>query len=200
MTKKRRTILLAAGVLLLVSFQVANNHLHLLQSPGVVIEDYVEPDYELGAGHIDSLIPYPDVKKGERTPFDLWRYGGKGKSSFTKPELPMAWEEWLKFHEKQKPELMADVREYMDSRFNFSGEAYEGKTMSGGRKPIMKGPITRLPKGISFYEDLDKYSPEEIRNKELFPLFRWRILCIQLLICFFQIVGTKHIRNMQELM
>ena len=105
-------------------FQVVNKQLHLLQSPGVVIEDYIEPDYELGPGHIDSLIPYPDVGKGERTPFDLWRYGGKGKSSFEVPELPMSWDEWLAFNEKQKPELMADVANSMDSRYDFNEESH----------------------------------------------------------------------------
>lgn len=168
---KNKSILIAVvfGVLFLLSFQVINKKLHLLQSPGAVIEDYVEPDYELGAGHIDSLIPYPSLKKGERTPFDLWRYGGKGKSSFTTPELPMSWEEWVKFHEKQKPELMADVKKYMNSRFDFNGKTHEDKLMSGGRKPIMKGPIARLPKGIKSYEALDNYSASEIKNKDLFP-------------------------------
>ncbi|RDY62022.1 cytochrome C [Flagellimonas nanhaiensis] len=167
---KKHVVILAVGTsVLLFGFQAINKQLHLLQSPGVVIEDYVEPDYDLGSGHIDSLIPYPDVGKGERTPFDLWRYGGKGKSSFETPELPMSWNEWLAFNEKQKPELMADVRKYMDSRYDFNGEIHEGKTMSGGQKPIMKGPITRLPKGFSSYEELAKLSANEIKQKDLFP-------------------------------
>ncbi|OWW24927.1 cytochrome C [Zobellia sp. OII3] len=157
------------GSLLLLSFQVLNNQLHLLQSPGAVIEDYVEPDYELGSGHIDSLLPLPVVKDGERTPFDLWRYGGKDKTSFMQPDLPMEWEEWLEFHKKQKPELMADIRDYMNSRYNFTNESYEGKFMSGGRKPIMKGPVSRLPKGIGSFEELAQLSPDEIKERDLFP-------------------------------
>ena len=58
MKKKRIPVLIVIGSLLLFSFQVLNNKLHLLQSPGAVIEDYVEPDYGLSSGHIDSLIPY----------------------------------------------------------------------------------------------------------------------------------------------
>ena len=168
MKKRIIAVCLVAG-LLLVGFQVANNHLHLLQSPGVVISDYVEPDYELGPSHVDSLLPFPDVKKGERTPFDLWRYGGKGKTSFTTPDLRMSWEEWLAYNKKQKPELMADVREYMDSRYDFNGEVYEGKFMSGGRNPIMKGPITRLPKGVKSFEELSELTAYEIRERDLFP-------------------------------
>ncbi|MDO6517020.1 cytochrome C [Zobellia uliginosa] len=169
MNKKRIPVFIVIGSLLLLSFQVINNQLHLLQSPGAVIEDYVEPDYELGSGHIDSLLPLPEVKDGERTPFDLWRYGGKDKTSFMQPDLPMEWEEWLEFHKKQKPELMADIRDYMNSRYNFTNESYEGKFMSGGRKPIMKGPVSRLPKGIGSFEELAKLSPEEIKERDLFP-------------------------------
>ncbi|SIS66672.1 cytochrome c peroxidase [Zobellia uliginosa] len=169
MKKKRIPVFIVIGSLLLLSFQVINNQLHLLQSPGAVIEDYVEPDYELGSGHIDSLLPLPEVKDGERTPFDLWRYGGKDKTSFMQPDLPMEWEEWLEFHKKQKPELMADIRDYMNSRYNFTNESYEGKFMSGGRKPIMKGPVSRLPKGIGSFEELAKLSPEEIKERDLFP-------------------------------
>ncbi len=161
--------LLLVAVLLL-GFQVAQDlGLHLLQSPGAVVKDYVEPDYELGAGHIDSLKPYPEIQKGERTPFDLWNYGGKGKSSFMDPNLPMEWNEWLAFHNKQKPQLMKDIKAYMNSRYDFNGESFNGKYMSGGRKAIMKGPISRLPKGIGSYEQLAKMSAEEIKQKDLFP-------------------------------
>ena len=41
--------------------------------------------------------------------------------------------------------------------------------MSGGRKPIMKGPVVRLPKGVASYEDLAAMSPSEIKEKDLFP-------------------------------
>jgi len=169
MLKKRLTYVLIFCSLFLLSFQVINNKLHLLQSPGAVIEDYIEPDYGLGSSHIDSLIPFPDVKKGERTPFDLWKYGGKGKSSFMDPNLPMEWEKWVKFHEKQKPELMKDIRAYMDSRYNFSMETYKDQFMSGGRKHIMKGPVTKLPKGFKSYEKLAQLSASEIKEKDLFP-------------------------------
>ena len=167
--KKRLLFSLAGISVIFLGFQVADNiRLHMLQSPAAEVEDYVEPDYGLGAGHIDSLMPYPDVKKGERTPFDLWNYGGKGKSSFMDPNLPMSWDEWLAFHKKQKPELMADVRDYMNSRYAFSDETYDAY-MSGGRKKIPKGPVSRLPEGVRSFEELAKMSPEAIKEKDLFP-------------------------------
>lgn len=168
--KKKLVLLIFLCGLVLTGFQIAGElNLHLLQSPGASVENYVEPDYGLGSGHVDSLLSYPEIKKGERTPFDLWLYGGKSGSSFMNPDLPMSWEDWVAFHEKQKPELMKDIEAYMNSRYAFSGETYPGKFMSGGRKAIMKGPISRLPKGIESFQDLAELSPEEIKRRDLFP-------------------------------
>ena len=161
--KKRIVLIISVGVLFLVGFQITDQvKLHLLQSPGAEVDNYVEPDYGLGSGHVDSLKPFPNIKKGERTPFDLWIYAGKNGSSFMNPNLPMSWEEWLKFHEEQKPELMADVRAYMNSRYDFNEQVYKDRYMSGGRKMIMKGPIARLPKGIRSFEELAKLQPEMV--------------------------------------
>jgi cytochrome c peroxidase len=117
----------------------------------------------------DELEIYPDVTKGMRTPFDLWRYYGRDNSSFGSPILPMRFEQWMEFHRKQKPLLMADVRRYMDSRFDFSGAPIPDQMMSGNRKPIMTGPVARLPRGVQDFEELDQYAPEEIRQRDLFP-------------------------------
>ena len=80
----------------------------------------------------------------------------------------MRFEQWLEFHRKQKPKLMRDVREYMEARFDFSGEPIPDQYMSGG-KPIMKGPVVRLPNGVATYEELAALSAAEIREQDLFP-------------------------------
>jgi cytochrome c peroxidase len=116
----------------------------------------------------DELLLYPTLSKGMRTPFDLWRYYGRGVSSFGRPELPMRFEQWLTFHARQKPALMRDVRDYMDNRFAFDGQAIAGKTMSGG-KPIMDGPVARLSSGVASFEVLGSLSPDEIKRRDLFP-------------------------------
>ena len=162
------SFVIATGILLASSLP-STIDLHLLQSKGAEVENYVEPDYGLGPNHVDSLLKFPDLKKGERTPFDLWRYAGKGKSSFMNPNLPMEWEEWLAYNKDRKPSFMKEVDEYMASRFDFNGQVYDGVLMSGGRKSVMKGPISRLPKGVESYEALAKMSAEEIRNNDLFP-------------------------------
>lgn len=103
-----------------------------------------------------------------RTPFDLWRYYGRGVSSYSSPVLPMRWDQWLSFHQRQKPKLMEDVRDYMSSRFDFEAKPAPGRAMSGG-KPIMQGPVARLPGGISSFEELAELSPSEILDRDLSP-------------------------------
>ena len=126
------------------------------------------PDPPTSAPMTGELMLYPAITKGMRTPFDLWRYYGRGVSSFSSPIMPMRFEQWLEFHRKQKPQLMQDVRAYMAGRYEFSGTPIPGHAMSGG-KPIMQGPVARLRKGIESFEELSELSPEEIRRRDLFP-------------------------------
>ncbi|MEQ9406817.1 MAG: cytochrome B6 [Fuerstiella sp.] len=128
-----------------------------IQSPGSLASDIT-----------GKLRLYPTLTKGMRTPFDLWRYYGRGVSSYASPMLPMRFDQWLDFHRKQKPKLMRDVDEYMASRFDFSGRPEPGAFMSGG-KPVMQGPTARLPDGVSSFEELASLSPEQIRQQDLFP-------------------------------
>lgn len=129
-------------------------------------DTYVAPPTSLPT--TDELMLYPTITKGMRTPFDLWRYYGRDVSSFSSPILPMRFDQWLEFHRGQKPKLMEDVRAYMNGRYNFSGTPIPGQTMSGG-KPIMQGPVARLPRSISTYEELAALSLEVIRERDLFP-------------------------------
>ena len=140
----------------------------LLQSAPARARDRAPTDYGLGDGHISKLLPYPPGGPGARTPFDLWRYGGRGDSSWAPSTLPMPWAKWREMCETEKPKLMAAVKAYMDSRFDFSREAISGVTMSGG-KPVMKGPVVRLPGGITSFEALAQLGPEEIRQRDAFP-------------------------------
>ena len=119
-------------------------------------------------GNTNELQIYPTITKGMRTPFDLWRYYGRGRSSFGSPVLPMRFDQWLDFHRKQKPKLMADVRAYMNRRYDFHERTIPGQYMSGG-KPIMRGPVARLPAGIESFEQLADLPADEIRQRDLFP-------------------------------
>ena len=141
---------------------------HLLQSAPARAVDRPPTDYGLGDSHISKLRPYPPGGPGVRTPFDLWRYGGRGESSWKSPTLHMPWEKWREMCETEKPKLMAAVRAYMDERFDFHGRALPGAAMSGG-KPVMRGPVTRLPESVLSFEALAAMSPDEIRQRDLFP-------------------------------
>lgn len=116
----------------------------------------------------DGLMLYPEMETGMRTPFDLWRYYGRGVSSYGSPVMPMRFEQWLNFHRKQKPKLMRDVRAYMDRRYDFSGTPIPGQYMSGG-KPIMQGPVARLSSQVASFEELASLPAEVIKQRDLFP-------------------------------
>jgi cytochrome c peroxidase len=145
----------------------AENGDYLRQSPGARANDEGN-DYGLGDSHASRLKPYPPGKAGDRTPFDLWRYAGRGDSSWKAPVLGMSWDEWYQKCSAQKPKLMAECRAYMKGRYDFHGKARPGATMSRG-KPVMAGPVARLPKGVASWEELANLSPDEIRKRELFP-------------------------------
>ena len=172
--------IIGIGIMILVIYQInarTNNlknldgepGMSMLQSPGKDLKEIPETDYNLGDGHIDNLKQFPEVKAGDETPFDLWNYGGKGKTSFAMPELPMPWENWVSMNESRKEGFMKKVDAYMADRYNFNGAEIEGVMQSGLRKPVMKGPIAILPNGVSSYEDFNKLTADEIKQKDVFP-------------------------------
>jgi cytochrome c peroxidase len=80
----------------------------------------------------------------------------------------MPFEEWKARNLGQKKELMAQVDAYIEGRFDFTLARISGASMSGG-KPIMKGPVSRLPDGVSSYEELGRLPAPEILRRDLFP-------------------------------
>jgi cytochrome c peroxidase len=140
------------------------------QSAGAVTMNGVSGDFGLGDSHVSRLLPYPrPCTEGMRTPFDIWRYAGKGASSWGSPQLRMPFAEWLEYHRINKPKLMSDVTTYMSARYDFSGRTIEGAYMAGGRKGIPSGPIARLAAKAGTFEELASLSPQEIKSGDLFP-------------------------------
>ena len=66
-----------------------------------------------------------------------------------------------------KPEVMKRQMHLLNERYDLSNRPARGVTMSRG-KPIQEGVRAKLPQGIS-WERLAAMSPEEIRDKNLFP-------------------------------
>ncbi len=125
-------------------------------------------DYGLGENHASKLPKYPPGGPGVRTPLELWRFAGRGDNSWGSPNLPMPWNEWVEMCREQKPKLMTDVTTYMNGRFDLSERPLASATMTGG-KPIMAGPVARLPKSAKSFEQLAELSPTEIRKADIFP-------------------------------
>lgn len=142
---------------------------YLLQSRAAERAPDPDFDYGLGDGHISKLRPYPGVQKGDRTPFDLWRYGGRGDSSSDRPVLPMPFAQWLTFNLERKPGFMDEIHAYMASRYDLNGSTIPGAYMSGGWKPVMAGPVARLPRGVASWQELAAMTADEIKRRDLFP-------------------------------
>lgn len=66
-----------------------------------------------------------------------------------------------------KPEVTKRHMDLLNERYDLSNRPVRGVTMSRG-KPIQEGVRVKLPKGMTL-ERLAAMSPEEIREKDLFP-------------------------------
>lgn len=66
-----------------------------------------------------------------------------------------------------KPEIMKRHMDFLKERYDLGKRAAKGVTMSRG-KPVQEGVRVKLPKDVT-WENLAAMTPEEIREKELFP-------------------------------
>ncbi|HJU52976.1 MAG TPA: hypothetical protein VJ715_00320 [Pyrinomonadaceae bacterium] len=66
-----------------------------------------------------------------------------------------------------KPRVMAAHQKLLDERYDLRRRVDESVRMTRG-KPIPVGPTAKLKRGVT-WEQLGRMSPEEIRDKELFP-------------------------------
>jgi cytochrome c peroxidase len=69
--------------------------------------------------------------------------------------------------EAAKPKVMERQENLLKDRYDLSNRPAQGVTMSRG-KPIQEGVRARLPEGMT-WEKLAAMSPDEIRDKDLFP-------------------------------
>lgn len=87
-------------------------------------------------------------------------------SSFT-PVIEEPFEVVLKRDKAAKARVMAAARKLLEERYDLARRVDSKVTMTRG-KPIPVGPTARLKKGVT-WEQLGRMSPEEIRQKDLFP-------------------------------
>jgi len=67
-----------------------------------------------------------------------------------------------------KAEVMQRHMRLLDERYDLSDRAAQGVTMSGG-KAVQEGVRVKLPRGVKSWQDLAAMTPEEIREKGLWP-------------------------------
>jgi cytochrome c peroxidase len=67
-----------------------------------------------------------------------------------------------------KPAIMKRQAELLEERYDLSDRPAKGVTMDR-RKPVQEGVRVKLPQGVASWQDLAAMSPEEIREKGLWP-------------------------------
>src|SRR5690606_5178379 len=107
----------------------------------------------------NALDNQPD--QGKLLGFDFYRDPLNAKK-------PMqTFEEIMKEDKAAKPKIMEDQRKLLESRYDLTPRFHPEAKMSRG-KPIPVGPTARLRNGVT-WDTLAAMSPEEIREKGLFP-------------------------------
>src|SRR5262245_40329035 len=118
---------------------------------------------------LDKVLKrFPSVRPGDLVPQDLYRYGGRGVSSFASVDDVRDFGQFYRDCCEMKPKVMAERLAYMKLRYDFSGNVRDGVTMTRG-KPVAQGPVVRLPQGVASWERLADLSPRELRERGLFP-------------------------------
>ena len=107
----------------------------------------------------EALIDQQD--RGQMLGFDFYR----DPLGAMKPG--MTFEDFFKAGVANKPKAMAIQRKLLESRYDLEPKLDPAVKMSRG-KPIAVGPTARLPAGMT-WEALDKLSPAEIRERDIFP-------------------------------
>ncbi len=89
------------------------------------------------------------------------------KSSYMPADIKENFAEIMTRMKRAKPEVMQRQIDLLKARYDLSNRPAKGVTMSRG-KPIQEGVRITLPKEMT-WEKLATLSPEEIREKDMFP-------------------------------
>ena len=92
---------------------------------------------------------------------------GKRPSSYAPVNLNEDFATVMARMKAAKPDIMKRHMDLLNERYDLSNRPAAGVTMSRG-KPVQEGVRVKLPKGVT-WEQLAAMTPEEIRDKNLFP-------------------------------
>ena len=91
----------------------------------------------------------------------------KNRSSYAPVNITEEFTTTMARMKAAKPGIMKRQMNLLNERYDLSNRPAKGVTMSRG-KPVQEGVRVKLPKGMN-WEKLAAMSPEEIREKDLFP-------------------------------
>jgi cytochrome c peroxidase len=135
--------------------------------PAAVAADWERayPQYQ-PAGKVLQL--FPALGPGELVPQELYRFGGAGRTSYGSVDDVTDFQEFFKMCSERKPEVMAQRKAYLERRYDLTGKRRGDATMTRG-KPVVAGPVVRLPAGVEGWQALSALSPREVLERGLFP-------------------------------
>ncbi|HKY31921.1 MAG TPA: cytochrome B6 [Candidatus Polarisedimenticolia bacterium] len=93
----------------------------------------------------------------------------RGESSYTPVHVT---ESFRSIHERmsrEKPEVMRRQRALLEARYDLGSRPAAGVTFSARSKPIQEGVRAKLPRGVRSWEELANLSPDQVRDRDLFP-------------------------------
>ncbi len=89
-------------------------------------------------------------------------------SSYAPVDIKEPFEVTVARMEAAKPNLAKRQMALLDERYDLSNKPANGVTMTRG-KPVQEGVRAKLPAGVESWQDLAAMTPEEIRQKALWP-------------------------------
>lgn len=123
-----------------------------------------------GASGQEPLRPFPNLEPGDPAPQKLYQYTGKGTTTFMSVDEIGDFLKWKAAVSGRKAALQQERSAYLTERYDWNAVRTDAAClMSGGRKRIPMGPVTRLPKGVASWEALAGLPAGEIRKRDLFP-------------------------------
>lgn len=133
-----------------------------------VIDDWERPYPQLQPVGGGDVIAPPDLKPGDPNPADIFKIGGRAKSSFNIPVIPAEpFAATFARESANRPKVTSAQKHLLEERYDLAVKTLPGVTMTRGKlQPI--GPTARL-KGVTTWDELAALPADEIKKRDLFP-------------------------------
>ena len=92
----------------------------------------------------------------------------KPPTSYSPVVMGQSFDETVAKMRAAKPAIEAKHKALLQERYDMSDRPAKGVTMSRG-KPVQEGIRAKLPEGVSSWEELGTLTPEEVRERGLWP-------------------------------